>query len=202
LLLQVTLNWTSGRRITPYGSWCPHASLSQVPGFRFMQSRCVGRPVSAWRVKHSTTQHDPAPDEVVVVCCFFPLSHGRLTDVFGNCLRQRHTTAMNAHIQAQLDLVEAALNTLIDSITSYNPSPSAAVALVAADDDLTEGLEQCNASLRAPSSCRAHPANRVSQYPYTNLIMPLSFPSAPKPRPSTLASSPPYLSSRQHAQSS
>jgi len=49
---------------------------------------------------------------------------------------------MNAVIQSQLDRVETALNTLIDSISSYNPSPAAAFSLVAADDKLAEGLEQ------------------------------------------------------------
>lgn len=49
---------------------------------------------------------------------------------------------MNEEIQAQFDRVETALNTLIDSITSYNPSPSAAVSLVTADDELTKGLEK------------------------------------------------------------
>lgn len=52
------------------------------------------------------------------------------------------SSTMDAQIQAQLDRVEAALNTLIDSITSYNPSPAAAIALSNADDDLTQGLEQ------------------------------------------------------------
>ncbi|KAF2147339.1 uncharacterized protein K452DRAFT_282345 [Aplosporella prunicola CBS 121167] len=38
--------------------------------------------------------------------------------------------------------VEAALNALIDSITSYNPSHQAVLDLLAADDDLSRGLEQ------------------------------------------------------------
>jgi len=49
---------------------------------------------------------------------------------------------MNTTLQAQFDRVETALNTLIDSISAYNPSPAAAVALVAADDDLSHGLDQ------------------------------------------------------------
>ncbi|KAF6235324.1 hypothetical protein HO173_006520 [Letharia columbiana] len=49
---------------------------------------------------------------------------------------------MNNIIQAQLDRVETALNTLIESIASYNPSIPAANALLAADDDLNEGLQQ------------------------------------------------------------
>lgn len=50
--------------------------------------------------------------------------------------------AMNTIIQAQLDRVETALNTLIESIASYNPSIPAANALLAADDDLNKGLKQ------------------------------------------------------------
>ena len=49
---------------------------------------------------------------------------------------------MNAILQGQLDRVEAALNTLVDSITSYNPSVPAAIDLLSADDELTRGLEQ------------------------------------------------------------
>ena len=49
---------------------------------------------------------------------------------------------MNAIIQTQLDRVETALNTLIESIASYNPSIPAANALLAADDDLNNGLKQ------------------------------------------------------------
>lgn len=50
---------------------------------------------------------------------------------------------MNTIIQTQLDGVETALNALIESITSYNPSIPAANALLAADDDLNKGLKQC-----------------------------------------------------------
>lgn len=49
---------------------------------------------------------------------------------------------MNTIIQAQLDRVETALTTLIESVASYNPSIPAANALLAADDDLNKGLEQ------------------------------------------------------------
>jgi len=49
---------------------------------------------------------------------------------------------MDVVLQTQFQRVEAALNTLIDSITSYNPSTQAAVNLVAADDELSKGLEQ------------------------------------------------------------
>lgn len=49
---------------------------------------------------------------------------------------------MNTIIHVQLDRVETALNTLIESIASYNPSIPAANALLAADDDLIKGLKQ------------------------------------------------------------
>ena len=48
---------------------------------------------------------------------------------------------MNGTIQNQLDRVEVALNTLIESITSYNPSLPAAHALLAADDTLIKDLK-------------------------------------------------------------
>jgi hypothetical protein len=49
---------------------------------------------------------------------------------------------MNADLQFRFERIETALNTLLDSISSYNPSTQAAVALVEADDDLSKGLEQ------------------------------------------------------------
>ncbi|OCK85171.1 hypothetical protein K432DRAFT_421978 [Lepidopterella palustris CBS 459.81] len=49
---------------------------------------------------------------------------------------------MDTVLQTQFQRVENALNTLIESITSYNPSPQAAVDLVAADDELSKGLGQ------------------------------------------------------------
>ncbi|KAF2195051.1 hypothetical protein K469DRAFT_722389 [Zopfia rhizophila CBS 207.26] len=49
---------------------------------------------------------------------------------------------MDIELQAQFHRVETALGTLVDSIASYNPSPQAAVDLVAADDELGKGLDQ------------------------------------------------------------
>ncbi|KAI9688764.1 MAG: hypothetical protein M1822_001121 [Bathelium mastoideum] len=49
---------------------------------------------------------------------------------------------MDAQIQDQFTRVENALNTLVDSITSYNPSPAAANDLIATDDELSKGLSQ------------------------------------------------------------
>ncbi|KAL6707573.1 hypothetical protein ACN47E_003922 [Coniothyrium glycines] len=49
---------------------------------------------------------------------------------------------MDDILTAQFDRVERALGTLVDSIAAYNPSPQAAIDLVAADDDLSQGLDQ------------------------------------------------------------
>lgn len=49
---------------------------------------------------------------------------------------------MDDVLQAQFDRVEQALGTLVDSIASYNPHPQAAIDLVAADDELSQGLDQ------------------------------------------------------------
>ncbi len=49
---------------------------------------------------------------------------------------------MNDIIQTQLDRVETALTQLIDSISSYNPSIPATSALLNADDELKQGLQQ------------------------------------------------------------
>jgi hypothetical protein len=46
-------------------------------------------------------------------------------------------------LTAQFDRVEKALSTLVDSIAAYNPSPQAAIDLVAADEELSQGLDQC-----------------------------------------------------------
>ncbi|KAL9131451.1 MAG: hypothetical protein Q9217_000599 [Psora testacea] len=49
---------------------------------------------------------------------------------------------MNTILQSQLDRVESALTTLIDSIASYNPSVPAAQTLLSADSSLQAGLKQ------------------------------------------------------------
>ncbi|KAF2108400.1 vitamin-D-receptor interacting mediator subunit 4-domain-containing protein [Lophiotrema nucula] len=49
---------------------------------------------------------------------------------------------MDTILLAQFERVEAALNTLVASIESYNPSTQAAIDLVAADDELSRGLDQ------------------------------------------------------------
>lgn len=49
---------------------------------------------------------------------------------------------MNVIVQKSFDSLEASLATLIESVSSYNPSPNAAITVVNADDVLTAGLEQ------------------------------------------------------------
>jgi len=50
---------------------------------------------------------------------------------------------MDAVLQKQLDRLETALNKLLDSITTYNPSLPAAHDLLVAEEELSKGLEQC-----------------------------------------------------------
>jgi hypothetical protein len=50
--------------------------------------------------------------------------------------------AMDETLQAQFQRIEAALSTLVDSIATYNPSPQAAAELIAADDELSRGLDK------------------------------------------------------------
>lgn len=49
---------------------------------------------------------------------------------------------MDKILHSQLDRLDAALTTLTESISDYNPSIPAAHALLAADDDLQRGLKQ------------------------------------------------------------
>jgi hypothetical protein len=61
-------------------------------------------------------------------------------------------------MEAELDIrfkgVETALNALVDSITTANPSPQAAEDLLAADDKLSESLERRMSVIsKACSSC-------------------------------------------------
>ena len=58
---------------------------------------------------------------------------------------------MNNIVQNSLDQIEAALNALVDSLTSYNPSITAATNLLLADDELTDRLDQCEYSILDPS---------------------------------------------------
>ncbi|KAF1985764.1 hypothetical protein K402DRAFT_394374 [Aulographum hederae CBS 113979] len=49
---------------------------------------------------------------------------------------------MNTLLQTRLQRVDTALSTLIESFTTFNPNPAVAVDLVAADDGLSDGLEE------------------------------------------------------------
>jgi hypothetical protein len=57
---------------------------------------------------------------------------------------------------AQFERVEKALGTLVDSIAAYNPSPQAAIDLVAADDELSQGLDQRMLPEQPPQSDQAN----------------------------------------------
>lgn len=50
-------------------------------------------------------------------------------------------TAMLSILQTRYQRVEKALDKLVDSITAYNPSQTAAEELVVADEAVSEGLE-------------------------------------------------------------
>jgi hypothetical protein len=81
------------------------------------------------------------------------------------------SASMDVILEEHFQRVETALNTLIDSITTYNPSVQAAEDLVVADDEFSKGLEQCkaiqyfngtdikliSASGSTPSEPRTHP---------------------------------------------
>lgn len=49
---------------------------------------------------------------------------------------------MDKFIDARFDRLEKSLSLLIESITKYHPSTAQANDLVAADEELREGLEQ------------------------------------------------------------
>ncbi|RPA92864.1 hypothetical protein L873DRAFT_1794017 [Choiromyces venosus 120613-1] len=49
---------------------------------------------------------------------------------------------MNAVVQKSFDNLESSLASLIESVASYNPSPAAARAVIAADDGLAKSLDQ------------------------------------------------------------
>lgn len=61
-----------------------------------------------------------------------------------------NTTSMLSVFQARFQRLETALNTLVESVAAYNPSVSAADALVAADEDLEESLGQRKHSSLGP----------------------------------------------------
>lgn len=71
---------------------------------------------------------------------------------------------MDALLDQHFLRVEAALNTLIDSIASYNPSQQAVADLVAADDELSRGLEQ---RASRPGLCHSHLLTSLAQSKHT-----------------------------------
>lgn len=58
--------------------------------------------------------------------------------------------------QTRFQRLETALNSLVESVAAYNPSVSAADALVAADQDLDESLEQRTLHNPLPWLTEAH----------------------------------------------
>ncbi|CBY02168.1 hypothetical protein LEMA_P009550.1 [Plenodomus lingam JN3] len=75
---------------------------------------------------------------------------------------------MDDVLTTQFERVEKALSSLVESIATYNPSPQAALDLVAADDHLAHGLDQRTChwnSLRGPfiynSTVARHQANHA-----------------------------------------
>lgn len=62
-------------------------------------------------------------------------------------------------MEKSFDALEAALTQLIESISSYNPSPTAASAVVLADNDISESLElRMNFQLYPPGNHTADDA--------------------------------------------
>lgn len=73
---------------------------------------------------------------------------------------------MNSIIQRQLERVDTALNTLVESIASYNPSVTAANDLLAADNELASGVNcrKISKSLLMPAFCDRLTAGSVAAH--------------------------------------
>lgn len=69
---------------------------------------------------------------------------------------------MDEILSAQFDRVEKALSTLVDSIAAYNPSPQAAIDLIAADDELSGGLDQRKFPTHAETMRMTNSSSRAS----------------------------------------
>jgi hypothetical protein len=82
---------------------------------------------------------------------------------------------MDVLLDDQFQKVETALNLLIESITKYNPSTTAAADLIAADEELTQGLERRKSS----------PQHTLVWMYSSNIILSSSAPSKPCPHPAT-----------------
>lgn len=121
--------------------------------------------------RQASTIHSP---RACVLCSSreptFP--HARTRARGMRCVSSQRAT-MDDVLSAQFDRVEKALSTLVDSIAAYNPSPQAALDLVAADDELSHGLDQRTWTRRASAMAAADLARR-------------SCPPPGKPRPHTV----------------
>ncbi|KAI4225546.1 MAG: hypothetical protein L6R40_008352 [Gallowayella cf. fulva] len=107
---------------------------------------------------------------------------------------------MNTIIQGQLDRVEAALNTLTASIESYNPSVPAAVDLLAADDQLQQGVKlhassisNLLISIQLANIKQITPTSSASGAQSKNKSSKPSPPSLYSPRPAKVSFPPPRL---------
>jgi hypothetical protein len=96
----------------------------------------------------------------------------------GQCANATNST-MEDILSAQFDRVEKALSTLVDSIAAYNPSPQAAIDLVAADDELSHGLDQREEPWQRRSRWQT---TDCTQSPGTRQTTPKSKLCAPKPK--------------------
>jgi hypothetical protein len=147
---------------------CLGSPATQSPGIGAPRSRgCTSSPTRPWPAsKHSTAFHSPHHCVVLRsremhrsqsgLRLDLELDLGPWTLDLGpwtlalnlNLLRTPSSPAtpppipMEDILSTQFDRVEKALSTLVDSIAAYNPSPQAAVDLVAADDQLSHGLDQ------------------------------------------------------------
>ena len=76
---------------------------------------------------------------------------------------------MDKFIDARFERVEKALQTLIHSISTYNPNPAQATDLLTADADLTRGLEQCTSS-RDSSKAKLTSAVSIHQCKHEKIL--------------------------------
>lgn len=66
--------------------------------------------------------------------------------------------AMDHILTKRFDHIEQAVHALVESIAAYNPSPQAAIDLVAADDELSRGLDlRMSVPRHAPAAAIADP---------------------------------------------
>jgi len=112
---------------------------------------------NAWRseVSQSQLHTSGAIPQSVFTCrrqpCLTPTSTIRTDQSSTSTPARPHTicrgnrskaSTMLSTLQARYQRMEKALDALVDSVTAYNPSVTAADELVAADEDVNEGLEE------------------------------------------------------------